>query len=217
MRILLVEDDLALANVIATSLRESEFCVDTAPDGTLGLHRALSENYDLILLDMMLPGMLGRQVLETLRESKATPLLVLTARDAVQDTVDMLNLGADDYLTKPFELAELTARIRALVRRSANHPAPVISIEDISINTSAREVFRNGKLVSLTAKEYAIIHLLISRRGQVVTRTMIYESVYGDQDDSLSNVVDVYIANLRKRLGPQLIETRRGQGYIIRD
>ena len=159
----------------------------------------------------------GATVLKTLRESRKTPVLVLTARDTQQDKILGLNLGADDYVTKPFDLEELIARVRALVRRSANQPAPVLTIMDIEVDTTRRQVSRDGKDVSLTGKEYAILHLLLLRRGQLVTRAMIYDHVYGDQDDSLSNVIDVYIANLRRKLGSDLIVTRRGEGYLIRE
>ncbi len=217
MRLLLIEDEPDFADVIAKSLRECEFAVDIASDGEVGLFRAQTEDYDAILLDMMLPSMDGATVLKTLRESRKTPVLVLTARDTQQDKILGLNLGADDYVTKPFDLEELIARVRALVRRSANQPAPVLTIMDIEVDTTRRQVSRDGKDVSLTGKEYAILHLLLLRRGQLVTRAMIYDHVYGDQDDSLSNVIDVYIANLRRKLGSDLIVTRRGEGYLIRE
>ena len=217
MRVLLIEDEPDLANVVAKSLEECEFVVDTASDGIDGLHKAESEEYDVILLDLMLPGMDGAAVLKQLRKTKKTPVLMLTARDTQQDKITGLNLGADDYVTKPFDLDELIARVRALIRRSASEPAPVIRIRDIELDTVQRTVRRNGEAVSLTAKEYAILNLMLLRRGELVTRAMIYDHVYGDHDDSLSNVVDVYIANIRRKLGGDLIETRRGEGYVIRE
>jgi len=216
LRLLLIEDDHDLSSIIGKALRESEFTVDAAFDGNEGLRKAHDEDYDVIVMDLMLPGIDGFTILQTLRQTKTTPVLVLTARDATADRIKGLNHGADDYLTKPFELEELVARLRALVRRSSNKPNPVVTIRDIRIDTASRDVFRNGERVAMTAKEYAILHLLLMRRGELVTRSMIYDSVYGEQDSSLSNVVDVYIANIRKRLGSDLIETRRGEGYIIR-
>ncbi|TWU15477.1 response regulator transcription factor [Allorhodopirellula heiligendammensis] len=216
MRLLLIEDDNDLSEVTARALREYEFSVEVAYDGAMGVHKAQNEEYDLIMLDLMLPIMGGTDVLRTLRETMPTPVLILTARDATESKIEGLNLGADDYLTKPFDLDELIARVRALIRRSASKPAPVIQIGDIEVNSVSREVYKQGMLVPLTAKEYAILHLLLIRRGELVTRGMIYDRVYGEQDNTLSNVVDVYIANLRKRLGSNLIETRRGEGYIIR-
>lgn len=217
MRVLLIEDEPDLANVVAKSLEECEFVVDTASDGVDGLHKAESEEYDVILLDLMLPGMDGAAVLKQLRKTKKTPVLMLTARDTQQDKITGLNLGADDYVTKPFDLDELIARVRALIRRSASEAAPVIRIRDIELDTVQRTVRRNGEAISLTAKEYAILNLMLLRRGELVTRAMIYDHVYGDHDDSLSNVVDVYIANIRRKLGADLIETRRGEGYVIRE
>ncbi len=216
VRLLLIDDEPDLTEVIGKAMRECEFSVDVAFDGKTGLTKAQGEDYDAILLDLMLPGLDGASLLETLRQTKKTPVLVLTARDAKADKIHGLNLGADDYLTKPFDMDELIARVRALIRRSANQPAPLIRIRDIEVDTVSRAVSKQGRHVSLTAKEYAILNLLLLHRGQLVTRSMIYDRVYGDQDDTLSNVVDVYMANLRKKLGSDLIETRRGEGYIVR-
>lgn len=217
MRILLIEDEPDLAEVISLALREYEFSVDTAQDGRTGLQKAQQDDYDLIVLDLMLPQLGGIALLKRLRQSNKTPVLILTARDEQADKVTGLNAGADDFVTKPFDLEELIARIRALIRRSVNHPAPIIQLEDLEIHTASREVYKQGDLVPLTRKEYAILQLLVLRRGELVTRSMIYDRLYGEQDDTLSNVVDVYVANLRRKLGAQLIETRRGEGYIIRD
>ena len=215
MKVLLVEDEEDLLQVISTALRESGFSVDLAADGAEGLAKAKSEDYDAIVLDLMLPRMDGWTVLTELRKSKTTPVLLLTARDAVADRVEGLNRGADDYLTKPFDLEELIARLRALIRRSAGSPAPVIHLGSVEIDTAARTVTRDAQPVELSAKEYALLELLALHRGRLVTRTMIYEHIYGEEDDTLSNVVDVYVSNLRRKLGSELIETRRGQGYII--
>ena len=216
MKILLIEDEEDLLQVISIALRENGFSVDLAPDGVQGLAKAQSADYDAIVLDLMLPGIDGWTVLERLRETKPTPVLILTARDAVADRVKGLDKGADDYLTKPFRLEELIARLRALIRRSVGSQSPVLDLGEVMIDTAARTVSKGGSLVELSAKEYALLELLALHRGRLVTRTMIYEHIYGEEDDTLSNVVDVYVSNLRRKLGNALIETRRGQGYIIR-
>jgi two-component system, OmpR family, response regulator len=216
MRVLVVEDEEDLLAVLVTALREQGFTVDSAQDGESGLAKAEGADYDAIVLDLMLPRMDGFEVLNKLRARKSTPVLVLTARDALADRVAGLNQGADDYLTKPFELDELAARLRALIRRSAGSPSPLITIDDVEINTASRTVNKRDQSVELSAKEYALLELLVLNRGRLVTRTMIYEHIYGEDDDTLSNVVDVYVSNLRRKLGDSLIETRRGQGYIIR-
>jgi two-component system OmpR family response regulator len=216
MKVLLVEDEEDLLHVTATALRESGFSVDLARDGMEGLVKAETADYDAIVLDLMLPRMDGWEVLSRLRQSKTTPVLILTARDALADRVEGLNRGADDYLTKPFELEELIARLRALIRRSAGSPSPIVEVAGVQIDTAARTVTKRGEVVELSAKEYALLELLALHRGRLVTRSMIYEHIYGEEDDTLSNVVDVYVSNLRRKLGSELIETRRGQGYIIR-
>jgi two-component system OmpR family response regulator len=216
MKVLIVEDEEDLLHVTATALRESGFSVDLARDGMEGLVKGETADYDAIVLDLMLPRMDGWEVLSRLRQTKATPVLILTARDAVADRVEGLNRGADDYLTKPFELEELIARLRALIRRSAGSPSPVVEVAGVQIDTAARTVTKQGEVVELSAKEYALLELLALHRGRLVTRSMIYEHIYGEEDDTFSNVVDVYVSNLRRKLGSELIETRRGQGYIIR-
>jgi two-component system OmpR family response regulator len=216
MRVLLIEDEADLADVIRKALRECGFSVDVAFDGREGLAKAQSTDYDAIVLDLMLPGMSGFELLRRLRGSKNSPVLVLTARDAMADKIRGLNLGADDYLTKPFDLDELIARLGALIRRSTNHPSPLIEVGDVQMDTAARVVFKQGQQVDLAVKEYAILELLMLNVGKLVSRTMIYEHVYGEDDDTLSNVVDVYICNLRRKLGADLIHTRRGEGYLVR-
>lgn len=216
MRVLVVEDEVDLARALRRALEEEGLAVDVAHDGESGLYQAESVDYDAILLDLMLPRLDGWEVLKRLRKKKSTPVLVLTARDAVVDKVKGLNTGADDYLTKPFELTELIARVRALVRRSAGKPSPVVKVGDLEVDTAARTVKKGGKGVELTPKEYALAELLVLRRGELVTRTAIYEHIYDDSDDSLSNVVDVYVSNLRRKLGKDFVETRRGEGYIVR-
>lgn len=217
MRVLIIEDEPDLTAVIRKALREQGYSVDAAPDGPDGLFKATHTDYDVVILDLMLPQMNGCEVLRRVRATKKVPVLVLTARDGMADKILGLNLGADDYLTKPFELDELIARVGALIRRSANHPAPTIRIKGVELDTAARNVRWQGEHVELAAKEFAILELLMLNKGKLVTRTMIYEHVYGEDDDSLSNVVDVYICNLRKKLGTQLICTRRGEGYMISD
>jgi len=215
MRVLIVEDEPQLLRAVADGLLAIGCVVDEAADGASGLHQALHVDYDAIVLDLMLPELPGLPLLQQLRQSRATPVLVLTARDAVDDKVDCLDAGADDYLTKPFAIAELQARVRALVRRGAGHPAPVFTIGDIAIDTSARTVQQAGHAVSLTPMEYSLLELLVRKRGSLVTRTSIYEHLWDDDADTLSNVVDVYVSTLRNKLGRDLITTRRGQGYLI--
>jgi two-component system OmpR family response regulator len=169
-----------------------------------------------MVLDLMLPKLDGLSLLKRLRDAgDATPVLLLTARDTPEDKVRGLDAGADDYLTKPFNIDELLARVRALRRRSAGQPAPVVRVGEVTIDTAAREVFRAGLPVLLTPKEYALVELLVRQQGRLVTRTMIYDHIYDEADDTLSNVVDVYISNLRRKLGKEFVETRRGQGYIL--
>ncbi len=216
MRVLVVEDEVDLARALRRALEEEGLAVDVAHDGESGLYQAESVDYDAVLLDHMLPRLDGWEVLRRLRKKKATPVLVLTARDDEVDQVIGLELGADDYLTTPFELAELIARVRALVRRTAGKPSPLVRMGDLEIDTAARVVKKKGKAVELTPKEYALAELLVLRRGELVTRTAIYEHIYDDADDSLSNVVDVYVSNLRRKLGKDFVETRRGEGYIVR-
>lgn len=216
MRALIVEDDAALAGTLRKALQEEHFAIDVAPDGDEALHLALSIAYDAIVLDLMLPGIDGWGVLERLRTSGSrTPVLVLTARDSVADRVRGLNLGADDYLGKPFELAELVARLRAMARRATGDPAPLLTLGPITIDTASQRVRRDNQLVELTAREYTILELLVRRRGTLVSRTAICEHLYAEDDEVFSNVVDVHIAALRRKLGRDLIETRRGHGYIV--
>lgn len=216
MRILFVEDEEELAVVVAKAFRECGFAVDVAGDGDAGLLAATTTDYDAVVLDLMLPGTDGWAVLTALRATRTTPVLVLTARDGVADRVRGLNGGADDYVTKPFDLDELIARVRALVRRSVRHPSAVIRAGDLEVDTAARVVRRGGAEVPLAGKEFALLELLLLNRGKLITRTAIYDHLYEEQDETLSNVVDVYVSNLRRKLGPDLIETRRGQGYIVR-
>jgi two-component system OmpR family response regulator len=215
MRLLVVEDEPDLLSGLARALRREGYAVDTATDGESGLYKAQSVNYDAVVLDVMLPQLDGWQVLARLRQQKATPVLMLTARDATADRVRGLDGGADDYLVKPFDLDELCARLRVLVRRVVQQVRPALEIGAVRIDTLARAVTRDGAAVSLTAREYAVLEFLAVHRGAVVSRTALYEHVGDENDDTLSNVIDVHVSNLRKKLGASLIETRRGQGYVI--
>lgn len=215
MRVLVVEDEPDLLRVVATTLREDGYAVDTAVDGEDALYKAKAWEYDAVVLDVMLPKLDGWTVLRKLREVKHTPVLMLTARDTVQDRVRGLNSGADDYVVKPFSLTELLARLRALIRRSAGQSAAVIEIGKVCVNTLTKVVTRNEELVALTPMEYALVELLAMHRKKLVSRTTIYDKLFDEEDDSFSNLVDVHVSNIRKKLGRDFITTRRGQGYVI--
>jgi len=217
MRILVVEDEPELLQVIAKALREQGYAVDCAPDGEEGLFRVTSWKYDAVVLDLMLPKMDGWQLLEKIREERHTPVLILTARDAVADRVRGLDGGADDYMVKPFELAELFARLRALIRRAAGQSSPTIRVGEIVINPRSRTVMRHGKPIALTAREYGLVELLALHCGKVVTRTDMYDHLFDENEDTLSNLLDVHVSNIRKKLGKEFIVTRRGIGYLIED
>src|SRR6266540_3112490 len=215
MRILVVEDEPRLLRNLAKALREEGYAVDTADAGDDGLYKAESYDYDAIILDVMLPSLDGWEVLQRLRRQKPTPVLMLTARDAGKDRVRGLDTGADDYLVKPFDLPELLARLRALIRRAAGQPRPNLELRDVFIDTRARSVTRGGQAITMTAREYAILEYLALHRGEVVSRTALYEHLFDESDDTLSNLVDVHVFSIRKKLGAGLIVTRRGQGYCI--
>ena len=215
MRILIIEDEPDLLKSLARALREEEYAVDTAEDGEDGIYKSESWDYDAIVLDVMLPKMDGWQVLKRLRETKQTPVLMLTARDAVRDRVRGLDTGADDYLTKPFDLDELLARLRVLIRRGAGKAKSNIEIGPVAIDTAARKVLLNDKEVQLTAREYSLVEFMALHRGEVVTRTMLYEHLFDENESSLSNLLDVHVSNVRKKLGQDFIVTRRGHGYCI--
>ncbi len=215
MRILIVEDEPDLIDALSRTLREEGYAVDTAEDGEEGLYKAKTWDYDAILLDIMLPKLDGLGLLEELRKSKATPVLLLTARDTVDDRVQGLDSGADDYLVKPFELSELLARLRALIRRSTGTASPQINIGEVTIDTASKSILKEGEEVNLTAREYALVEMLALNRGKLVTRTTLYEHLFDENEDSLSNLMDVYVSNVRKKLGKDFITTKRGQGYLI--
>lgn len=222
MRVLIVEDERRLAENVARSLRESaSYAVDVALDGEDGLHMAQTNPYDLLMLDLMLPKIDGLTLLKRLREGgTGTPVLVLTARDDKESIVALLNAGADDYVAKPFDLGELLARAKALIRRGKGHSAAVLRVGDIEINTVDLTVRRGGELVTLTAMEYRVLEYLAHRPGAVVSKTELLEHLYDFNWERFSNVIEVYISGLRRKLEDgsesKLIHTLRGQGYMLR-
>jgi two-component system OmpR family response regulator len=215
MRVMIIEDEPDLLASLAQALREEGYAVDTADNGDDGLFNAEGTDYDAVVLDVMLPGMDGWEILTRLRKTKKTPVLMLTARDQSRDRVRGLDTGADDYVVKPFDLPELFARLRALIRRSANKTTNVIEIGDVKIDTAARHVFLKEQPVELTAREYSLVEFLVLHRGKVVTRTQLYEHLFDENESSLSNLLDVHVSNARKKLGAEFIVTRRGHGYCI--
>jgi len=215
VRVLVVEDEPGLVEALRKSLEDEGYAVDTAEDGEEGLYKASVWEYDVVVLDIMLPRRDGWEVLRGIRRTKKIPVLMLTARDTVEDRVRGLDNGADDYLVKPFDMGELHARLRALIRRSAGKPSPIVEIGAVAIDTASRKVTRGGRDVVLTAREYSLLELLALHRGELVSRTTIYEHLFDENDDTTSKVVEVHVSNLRKKVGKDLITTRRGLGYII--
>jgi two-component system response regulator PhoP len=221
MRVLIIEDEIRLARNIARAMDEEySWAVDISCDGEDGRHMALKNPYDLIILDLGLPKISGNQILEDLRKNQnIIPVLILTARDATSDIIQGLETGGDDYMIKPFDMKELIARCKALVRRSYGQAAPVINIGDISINTARHQVMVNERQVRLSAMEYRLLEYLAMRAGEVVSKADIVEHLYDFGSDKFSNVVEVYISSLRKKLSSgskaELIRTLRGQGYIL--
>jgi two-component system OmpR family response regulator len=215
MRVLVVEDEPDLRESLAKALREDGYAVDSAADGEDGLFKAEGTDYDALILDLMLPKLDGWELLRRLRRTRKTPVLMLTARDAVRDRVRGLDAGADDYLVKPFDLDELLARLRALIRRAASETETRLEMGGVIIDTAARIVTRSGEPVTLTAREYALVEYLALHRGKLVTRTELYEHLFDENDTSLSNLLDVHVSNVRKKLGHDFITTRRGHGYSI--
>lgn len=225
MRILIVEDERRLGNIIKKGFIEDGFAVDQAFDGEEGQYLAESETYDLIVLDLMLPKIDGIEVCKNLREKEIkTPILMLTARSTTEDKVRGLDSGADDYITKPFSFIEFRSRVHALIRRSHQESSPVLQINGLMLDPLKHKVIRDGKDISLTPKEFSILELLMRHKGEVVTRTMIIEHVWDYDFDGMSNVVDVFVVTLRKKInsgiktklmGDKLIKTVHGVGYII--
>lgn len=215
MRILVVEDEPDLLHTLAQALREEGHAVDEAEDGEEGLFKALETEYDAVVLDLMLPVMDGLEVLRRLREKRRTPVLILTARGRVGDKVRGLDLGADDYLPKPFDLRELSARLRALQRRAAGETSSHITLGTVRLDMRSRTLTQNGAPVALTAREYSLVEHLALHHGKVITRTELYEHLFDENESSLSNLLDVHVSNIRKKLGHDFITTRRGHGYCI--
>ena len=220
MRLLVVEDEVKTADYLRRGLSEQGFSVSVARDGAEGLHMAMDNSFDAIVLDVMLPGMNGWQVLQELRaEGKRTPVLFLTARDDVEERVKGLDFGADDYLVKPFSFSELLARLRALLRRGTGEGLQVLTVADLTLNVATRRAFRAGRRIDLTAKEFSLLWLLMRRAGEVQSRTVIAEQVWDMNFDSDTNVVEVAVRRLRRKVDDPfdkpLIYTIRGMGYVL--
>ncbi len=220
-RILIIEDDEGILRILRRALAYEGYQVDTAVDGESGLASARDHHPDLVILDLMLPGMDGIEVCQRLRQADNIAVLMLTARDSVQDRVQGLDSGADDYMVKPFELDELMARVRALMRRTQAERAPILTFADLTLDTSTRQAIRRGRTIALTAKEYDLLELFMRHTRQVMTREMIFDRVWGYDFGGESNVLDVYIRYLRQKLEadgePRLIHTARGVGYVMRE
>jgi DNA-binding response OmpR family regulator len=221
VRVLLIEDHKPMLRAIKQGLEEEGFAVDVAVDGEEGNYKARTANYDVIILDLMLPKIDGLTLLKQWRrEGMNAHILVLTAKGSIEEKVHGLDLGADDYLTKPFQWEELLARLRALIRRGHQIKDPVLRVHDLEIDTASRTVKRGGQSIHLTPREYALLQFLAFHRGKVVSRSMIWEHLYDEHDENTSNVVDVYIRYLRTKIDkgfePALIMTRWGEGYMLR-
>jgi two-component system copper resistance phosphate regulon response regulator CusR len=222
MRLLLVEDEKKLADFIVRGLRAEGFAVDVAYEGAEGWHMASETEYDLIILDLMLPEVNGTEVLRRLKKKGSlAAVLVLTARDATRDKVENFEAGADDYLTKPFAFAELLVRVKALLRRPPVQRSHELKVADLEVDRLSRQVRRGGKRIELTSKEYALLEYLTANAGRVLSRTMIVEHVWDESFENLTNIVDVYVKHLRTKVddpfSPKLIRTVRGVGYVLED
>jgi heavy metal response regulator len=222
MHILVVEDERKVASFIKRGLEAANYSVDVEQDGQAGLNRLIEGAYDLVILDVMLPKLDGLTVMKEIRQRRVNvPVLVLTARVTVADKVTGLDLGADDYLTKPFAFEELLARVRALLRRGAGAASPILAIADLRLDPVTREVTRGNKRIDLTPKEYALLEFLLRRREQVLSRVVIAQHVWGVNYDTFTNVIDVYVNYLRKKIDsgfePKLIHTVRGAGYVLKE
>ena len=221
MRVLVIEDETKVGSFIKRALEEESYAVDLCEDGAQGLDMALSGSYDLIMIDLMLPGLPGLEVLTRLRKEKIqTPVLILTAQSKVDQRVKGLDAGADDYLTKPFAIDELLARVRALLRRGTAETSGTLQIDDLMLNPATREVTRGGQRIDLTVKEYALLEYFMRHAGRVLTRPMISDHVWNQDFDTFTNVIDVYVNYLRNKIdrgrARKLIHTIRGSGYMLK-
>ena len=222
MRILVVEDETKVASFIQRGLEAEQYHVDVTSDGESGLRAICDQDYDLVILDIMLPKRDGFSVLEEVRKRHLpVPVLMLTARDAVTDRVTGLDRGADDYLTKPFAFEELVARVRALLRRGAPSQSPVLSVADLHLNTVTREITRADQRIEMTAKEFALLEFFLRQPGRVLSRALIAQHVWGVDFDTFTNVIDVYVNYVRKKIDadfePKLLHTVRGVGYVLKE
>ncbi|MEM9160974.1 MAG: response regulator transcription factor [Verrucomicrobiota bacterium] len=215
MKVLIVEDNDRLRRSMLEYARAEGLVADAVGDGEEGLYRAENWDYDVVLLDVMMPRMDGWEVLRKLRETRTTPVIMVTARDQIDDRIRGLDEGADDYLVKPFEMEELMARIRANVRRSKGSPKPHVEVGDVGLNTASRTAYFKGEAVELTAREYTLLEMFVYKRNEVVSRDYIYERLFDDRDESMSNMLEVYVYKLRSKFGKDSIQTRRGMGYIF--
>ena len=216
MKVLVIEDEKKIASFVRKGLEAEGFVVDVSNDGNEGYSLATTHPYDVVVLDIMLPGRDGLSILRNLREKRmAVPVILLTARSELKERLEGLNLGADDYLAKPFELEELLARVEALIRRAAGHASPVLECGPVRLDTSTNRVTLDGNLVELTAQEFRTLSYLMYHGGKVISKTELSEHIYGLGFDSFSNVIEVLINRLRKKLGADLIRTHRGRGYQL--
>ncbi len=220
MKILVVEDDTELAEIVRRGLEEQLYSAQVANDGESGRHHALTESFDLILLDLMLPGIDGVTICRDLRaKGRLTPVIMLTARDRIDDRILGLDAGADDYVVKPFSMGELLARVRALLRRATMRPTETLHVGDLSLDPSTDYVFRGGRKIPLTSREFSVLQYFMQNPNRVVSRTLVLENVWDANYEGLSNVVDVYVNSLRNKLEeggePRLIKTVRGRGYML--
>jgi two-component system copper resistance phosphate regulon response regulator CusR len=222
MRILLVEDEKKLAGMVERGLKAERYAVDVAHDGETGWQMAGTYEYDLVILDLMLPGLSGTEILRRIRRKNSTvPILILTARDATDEKVENFEAGADDYLTKPFAFAELLVRVKALLRRGPVNRSSVLRVGDLEVDRLSKQVRRAGKRIELTAKEYSLLEYFATNPGRVFSRTMIIEHVWDQSFEGLTNIVDVYVRHLREKVddafSTKLIRTVRGMGYCLSD